>query len=269
MSFLPKSTAEVKQILTVRDLQTEQCSGFLAGDHSLCPWPVFSGKWADGKNGDAGSLVDCVEISALPFEDPGASPEPQVIYRRSVQDKDPLNLWLQIAKTRAKAAERAKDPAFKSAALPDPDPPRGPLKPAKKQGRVVPFPKTKESKAHPNKRPADVVKYASKIKYAGGAQDTYHMLYALSMYINGNTLDYWPYKHDRKGRFYLKGNYKLEEMTGYSKRTIVKHLNWLRLHGFINKIYKGQKGKANSIWEVPKNKEHVFTWKRNPKHKTK
>jgi len=269
MSLLPKSIDEVKQILTVRDLQTGQCSGFLAGDHSLCPWPVFSGKWPDGKNGDAGSLVDCVEISALPFEDPGASPEPQVIYRRSVQDKDPLNLWLQIAKTRAKAAERGNEPDPERVPGPEPDPPRAPTVPVRKQGQVVPFPKKKRPEVLGNKPPADVVKYASNLDYRGKWLKTLQIMYAKSKYINIKSFKHYHGKHDRKGRFFYEGNDELVRLTGQVGRTLIRHHKWMKEQGLIRKCRRGFPEQGASVWELPLNMKQVFAWRKNPKIKTK
>jgi hypothetical protein len=269
MSFLPKSTAEVKQILTVRDLQTEQCSSFLVGDQGPCPWPAATRQWEKCKDIDPEDLVACLDISAPLSESPNASPDPQVIYQRPVRRGETYDLAVTIVRVQARAAERDKDPAFKSAALPDPDPPRGPLKPAKKQGRVVPFPKEKRPKVRANKTPADIVRYASKLLYQGQWLKVLQIMYAVSKYMNVKIFEHYPGKYDRKGRYYYQGIDNLIKLTGLSRRTIRRQLHWMRKQGLIRLCQRGFPEQGASVWELPLNMKQVFAWRKNPKIKTK
>jgi len=269
MSFLPKSTAEVKQILTVRDLQTEQCSSFLVGDQGPCPWPVATRQWEKCKDIDPEDLVACLDISAPLSESPDASPDPQIIYQRTVRRGETFDSAVQILTLRAKAAERDKDPSFNSMGAPDPIPLERKPEPAKKQGRVVPFPKEKRPKVRANKTPADIVKYASKLLYQGQWLKVLQIMYAVSKYMNVKIFEHYPGKYDRKGRYYYQGIDKLIKLTGLSGRTIRRQLQWMKKQGLIRLCHRGYPGQGSSIWELALNMKQVFAWRKNPKIKTK
>jgi hypothetical protein len=113
--------------------------------------------------------------------------------------------------------------------------------------------------------PRDFMKFAGKILTGEAWKEV-----ALVMYVNiwyGRLCDIKKYhgKSERKGSYFTLGNTELARLTGRAKHTVSDCLMAMKSENLIFLRQLGKKGKGCSIWELPLNMKHVFSWRRRHK----
>lgn len=117
-----------------------------------------------------------------------------------------------------------------------------------------------------NKAPKDVLKYFSNIPTRLTWQPVLNAMYKRSKFLESKRLTQYTGHSNRHGRFYLKGNQALADALGITARHLSNILTWLASHCLIKLRHRGYPGEGNSIWELPFNLAHVFSWRREPPH---
>lgn len=125
-------------------------------------------------------------------------------------------------------------------------------------------PKVPKEPRH-DRPPSDLVNYISKVPTRLSWRPVLKAMYKQSRYLSFTWLKHYTGHSKRSGRFYLKGNKHLEDMTGLSDTTITKILTWLKENHFLYLRKQGFKGEGNSIWELPFTLAHTFAWRRKPR----